>query len=125
MWCVNPGHPIAQGVPAWFELEQEEMYGEHFDVPQPDELVYAGWFRGGELFRSGCCWHRGAGKVFYFQPGHETYPTYHNPNVQRIIGNAVPLGGAIHWRSTLECFHTEESTEELSAAGRAAEIGQY
>ena len=65
------------------------MYGEFFDIPAPDEVIYLGWFRGGEVFRSGCTFHRGYGKIFYFQPGHEGYPTYHNPNIQTILTNAV------------------------------------
>ena len=97
LWVVNPAHPIAAGLGEYFELEHEEMYGEHFDIPAPDELVFISWFAGGELFRSGCCYHRGMGKVFYFQPGHETQPTYHNPNVQQVIYNAAlwaaPCGG--------------------------------
>ena len=123
LWCVNPAHPITAGVPAFLELEQEEMYGEHFDIPQPDELVYAGRFRGGELCRSGCCWYRGAGKVFYFQPGHETYPTYHHPEVQKILCNAVRWAAPVRYRTTLECFHDDRTTEEMSRIG--AEIGQY
>lgn len=89
LWCVNPSHPIAAGVPMKIELPQEEMYGEFFDIPTPDEIVYLGWFRGGEVFRSGCTFRRGYGKIFYFQPGHEAYPTYHNPHIQKIITNAV------------------------------------
>ncbi|MCL5995201.1 MAG: ThuA domain-containing protein [Chloroflexi bacterium] len=89
LWVVNPGHPIAQGLPDYFELPQEEMYGEYFGIPQPDELVFVSWFTGGEVFRSGCCFHRGQGKVFYFRPGHETYPTYYNPLVRQVITNAV------------------------------------
>jgi trehalose utilization protein len=89
LWCVNPGHPIAQGLPEHFELESEEMYGEPFDIPQPDELVFLGWFAGGEVFRSGCTFTRGRGKIFYFQPGHEEYPTYRVPEVRRVIANAV------------------------------------
>jgi trehalose utilization protein len=65
------------------------MYGEHFDIPAPDELVLVSWFQGGEVFRSGCCFHRGAGRIFYFRPGHETYPTYHEPAIQKVIANAV------------------------------------
>lgn len=91
LWVVEPGHPIAQGLDAYFELEHEEMYGERFDIPAPDTLVLLGWFKGGEVFRSGCCYNRGYGKVFYFQPGHETYPTYYNENVLKVITNAV------HW----------------------------
>lgn len=88
-WVVDPGHPIAAGLPDMFELPHEEMYGEHFDIPQPDHLVFISWFQGGEVFRSGCCWHRGRGKIFYFRPGHETYPTYHNETVLKVIGNGV------------------------------------
>ncbi|THF72824.1 ThuA domain-containing protein [Cohnella fermenti] len=89
LWVVSPGHPIAEGIEDYFELQQEEMYGEFFDVPQPDEVVFVSWFEGGEVFRSGCCYNRGQGKLFYFRPGHETYPTYHNDNVQRVLNNAV------------------------------------
>ena len=65
------------------------MYGERFDIPTPDKLIFISWFEGGEVFRSGCCWERGHGRVFYFQPGHETYPIYHNPQVQKVIANAA------------------------------------
>lgn len=88
LWVVNPAHPIAAGVDACFEI-REEMYGEYFDIPEPDELIFISWFEGGEVFRSGCTWRRGKGKVFYFRPGHETYPTYHHPQVLRIIENGV------------------------------------
>jgi trehalose utilization protein len=89
LWVCNPGHPIAQGIDRYFELPAEETYGEPFAVPVPDEQVFISWFAGGEVFRSGCCWRRGNGKIFYFQPGHEIYPTYFNPNVRRVIANAV------------------------------------
>jgi trehalose utilization protein len=89
LWVVNPSHPIAAGLGQYIELEHEEMYGEHFDIPTPDELVFVSWFQGGEVFRSGCTYSRGRGKVFYFRPGHETYPTYYNAEVQRVIQNAV------------------------------------
>lgn len=89
LWVVRPGHPIVQGIGEYIELEAEEMYGEHFDIPQPDELVFVSWFQGGEIFRSGACYHRGAGKVFYFRPGHETYPTYYNPEIRQVLANAV------------------------------------
>lgn len=88
LWTVNPSHPIAEGIPEHFELREEEMYGEPFDVPPPDELVFISWFPGGEVMRSGCCWQRGHGRVFYFRPGHEDHPTYHDPNVTRVIANA-------------------------------------
>ncbi|WP_099825209.1 ThuA domain-containing protein [Oceaniglobus indicus] len=89
LWLTAPGHPIARGLPDHFELENEEMYGEPFGVPEPLETVFVSWFQGGEVFRSGLTWRRGAGNVFYFRPGHETYPTYHDANVQRVIANAV------------------------------------
>ncbi len=90
LWCVNPAHPIADGLTdQYFELKHTEMYGELFDIPTPDELVFISWFEGGEVFRSGCTWTRGKGKVFYFRPGHETFPIYYDANVQRVIANAV------------------------------------
>jgi trehalose utilization protein len=89
IWVVEPGHPIAEGIGEYIEIEREEMYGEHFDIPAPDELVLVSWFKGGEIFRSGCCYRRGNGKIFYFRPGHETYPTYYNAEVLRVIANGV------------------------------------
>lgn len=89
LWVVNPGHPIAKGLPAYFELEYEEMYGEPFTVPEPLETVFVSWFQGGEVFRSGLTYRRGAGNIFYFRPGHETYPTYHDANVGQVLRNAV------------------------------------
>lgn len=89
IWVVDPSHPIAEGLGEYIELEREEMYGEHFDIPAPDQLVMVSWFEGGEVFRSGCTYQRGKGKVFYFRPGHETYPTYFNKDVQKVIINAV------------------------------------
>ena len=89
LWVVSPGHPIAQGVGEYLELESEEMYGEHFDIPAPDELIFISWFSGGEVFRSGCTFLRGSGKIFYFRPGHETYPTYHQHSIQQVIANAA------------------------------------
>lgn len=89
IWTVDPSHPIAEGIPEHFELKPEEMYGEHFDIPAPDELIFISWFEGGEVFRSGCTFRRGQGKIFYFRPGHETYPTYYHPIVRRVIANSV------------------------------------
>lgn len=89
LWNVNPSHPIARGIGDYFEIQYEEMYGEPFGIPAPDELIFISWFTGGEVFRSGATWQRGNGRVFYFRPGHETYPTYHHADVQRVITNAV------------------------------------
>lgn len=96
IWIVDPAHPIAAGLGEYFELEHEEMYGEHFDIPAPDELVMVSWFEGGEVFRSGCTYHRGQGKIFYFRPGHETFPTYYNPNVLKVIANGVRWAARPH-----------------------------
>jgi len=89
LWVVAPGHPITEGIGDYIELEREEMYGEPFGIPTPDTLVFVSWFTGGEVFRSGACYTRGQGKIFYFRPGHETLPTYHNAEVQKVIANAV------------------------------------
>ena len=89
LWVVAPGHPLVQGLPERIDLAAEEMYGEPFDIPPPDELVLVSWFQGGEVFRSGCCFHRGRGRIVYLRPGHETYPTYHQPAIQKLIANAV------------------------------------
>ncbi|MDD5678716.1 MAG: ThuA domain-containing protein [Kiritimatiellae bacterium] len=89
LWNLEPGHPITAGIGACIELPYEEMYGERFDIPTPDKLIFVSWFEGGAVFRSGCCWERGHGRIFYFQPGHETYPSLHNPEILRVITNAV------------------------------------
>lgn len=93
IWVIEPGHPIAEGLPECIEIPHSEMYGERFDIPSPDELVFVSWFEGGEVFRSGCCWRRGKGRIFYFSPGHETYPIYYDANVLRVIYNAVRWAG--------------------------------
>jgi trehalose utilization protein len=89
VWTVAAGHPIAEGVPEVIAIPRQETYGEHFDVPAPEELVFISSFGGGEVFRSGCCWRRGRGRVFYFGPGDQEYPVYHQPEVRRVIANAV------------------------------------
>jgi trehalose utilization protein len=112
LWVVAPGHPIVEGIGEYFEIPQEEMYGEFFDIPAPDELVLVSWFQGGEVFRSGCCYHRGHGKIFYFRPGHETYPSYHQPEVQRIIANGVRWAAPVE-RPAVTFGHRPEPIEEL------------
>ncbi|MFA7460637.1 MAG: ThuA domain-containing protein, partial [Trueperaceae bacterium] len=107
IWNIAPGHPVMHGVPEYFELAQEEMYGERFDVPEPDELLALSWFQGGEVFRSLATWKRGHGTVIYFRPGHETYPTYHDANVQTILANAALYAAPRFRRSTAGCPMTE------------------
>jgi trehalose utilization protein len=89
IWNIEPGHPITQGIGEYIELPNTEMYGERFDIPAPDKLVFVSWYEGGEVFRSGCCFERGHGRIFYFSPGHETYPIYHNPQIIKVLSNAV------------------------------------
>lgn len=91
LFTLEPTHPIAAGIPEQFELGEEECYGERFDIAKPDHVIFGGWFDIGEIFRSGCTWSRGWGKIFYFQPGHETFRSFYNPYVRRILQNAV------HW----------------------------
>jgi trehalose utilization protein len=114
LWVVEPGHPIAEGLGEYFEIPHAEMYGEHFDIPAPDTLIFVSWFQGGEVFRSGCCYHRGKGKVFYFRPGHETYPIFYQPEVLRVLANAArwaaPVAGP-----QIKFGHHPEPLEPLRA----------
>ena len=104
LWVIDHNHPIMEGIEGrYFELEGEETYTEPFGIPDPDKLLLIGWFNGGEVFRSGCIWHRENGKVFYLQPGHETYPTFYNENIQKIITNAVRWAKPVYRIPKLEC----------------------
>ena len=124
MWVVDYAHPIVNGIGDYFELKGEETYGEHFDIPQPDDLIFITWFSGGEVLRSGCTFHRGQGRIFYFQPGHETYPTYYNENVRKVIANAIkwaynpgarPVGtGHFPVKPNLESEHKDHIRENFS-----------
>lgn len=89
VWVIDPSHPIARGLPAYIELPHEETYGERFDIPAPDELVFISWFSGGEVFRSGCCYRRGSGRIFYFRPGHEEFPTFYREDITQVLINGV------------------------------------
>ena len=102
LWNLAPGHPITAGLGEHFIIDKEEMYGEFFEVPTPEALVFVSWFTGGEVFRSGACYTRGTGKIFYFRPGHETYPTYHHADVQRVIANAARWAAPDH--SAVQAF---------------------
>jgi len=112
LWVVNPAHPIVENIGEYIELEKEEMYGEHFDIPQPDELIFVSWFQGGEVFRSGATYQRGAGKVFYFRPGHETYPTYYNPEIRQVLANAVKWAAPV--KRPARTFGNMDPIEDLS-----------
>ncbi len=89
VWTVAPGHPIADGIPQPLVVPRQEMYGEYFDIPEPDELVFISSFTGGEVFRSGVTYTRGRGRVFYFSPGDQDYPVYHQDEIQRVLANGV------------------------------------
>jgi len=113
LWVIEQNHPIAQGIGEYIELDKEEMYGERFDIPEPDALVFIGWFKGGEVFRSGCCFNRGHGRIFYFQPGHESYPTFYKPQVQKVISNAVRWACPDGMLDELRCPNIKTPLEEL------------
>ena len=109
LWCADPAHPVAEGLGEYIDIPREEMYGEPFDIPAPDELVYIGWFEGGEVLRGGCVFKRGRGKLFYFNPGHETYPTYKIPAVRKLLAQAcayVAPGQSV--AGPISCPHIEK-----------------
>lgn len=112
VWNTCPTHPIAIGIPEYIELEEEEMYGEYFDIPKPDDVVFTSWFSGGEIFRSGCTWVRGYGRIFYFQPGHETNPSYAHPAIRQILINAVRWAAPAQRVVSLDCPKAVPSPEE-------------
>jgi trehalose utilization protein len=115
LFCINPAHPIAEGVPDHFELGGEECYGEFFDIPEPEELIFGAWFDCGEIFRAGCTWRRGFGKIFYFQPGHETNHSFHHPTVRRILQNACRWAAPTAWRTIEGAPPIVPSLEEARA----------
>lgn len=119
LWVTSPGHPIVKGLGDYFEVPHDETYGEQFFIPQPDNLVFISWHPGGEVFRSGCCFVRG-GRIFYFQPGHETFPVYYQPEIQTVITNAVRWAAPTYpiaqtkdystgWQPSVEPIHTYEN----------------
>ncbi len=115
LYVIEPSHPIAAGLPEFFEVPHSEMYGERFDIPTPDTLVFISWFQGGDVFRSGCCYRRGAGKIFYFSPGHETYPIFHQPEIQRVIVNATRWAAPVV-RPAVTFGHRPEPLEKVEGA---------
>jgi len=115
LWNIAPGHEITQGLGDHIELPHEEMYGERFDIPEPDRLIFVSWYAGGEVFRSGCVWERGNGRVFYFKPGHESYPVYHNPEIQRVIANACRWASPRILRPTAEAKEVKQPLEHIAA----------
>jgi trehalose utilization protein len=117
LWNVAPGHPITEGIGEYIELPHTEMYGERFDIPEPDKLIFISWFEGGEVFRSGCAWERGNGRVFYFRPGHETFPIYYDKNVLRVIANAVRWARPRIIQETKGAPQVKQSLEPIGRKG--------
>lgn len=119
LWVVEPGHSITEGIGAYIELPVEEMYGEHFEIPDPDELIFISWFEGGEVFRSGCVFYRGRGKIFYFRPGHEEYPTYHREDIKRVIMNAVKYVAPVRREDKRpeNAYYPTQPLEEIKTKG--------
>lgn len=111
VWNCKPSHPIAQGIGRFIKLDHEESYGEPFDIPEPDELIFIGSHASGEVFRAGCCFKRGNGNIFYFQPGHETFPTFKNAEVVRVLKNAIYWARPIY-RTPIDCPHVKKPLEE-------------
>lgn len=117
LWVVNPNHPITQGIGRYIEIPNAEMYGEFFDIPEPDELIFISWFEGGEVFRSGAVWHRGRGRIFYFRPGHETYPIFYHEKVLQVLKNGVRwcrFNGNKDTTGIGGCEHIKNPIEKLS-----------
>ena len=122
VWTVDPTHPIAQGVPHPLIIEEQEMYGEFFDIPVPDELIFISSFSGGEVFRSGCTWKRGHGRIFFFSPGDQEYPVYFQPEIRRVISNGVEWAATDRSRRSapqLSRFYSGEFFPEFDADGNA------
>ena len=103
VWVIEPGHEIARGLGEYFELEKCEMYGERFDIPTPDKVLFISWYEGGEVFRSGVTYERGYGRIFYFSPGHETFPIYYNENVRTVLANAARWAAPRNIRPNFDC----------------------
>jgi trehalose utilization protein len=122
IWVIEPAHPIARNLPEYIELPEEETYGEKFGVPTPDELIFISWFSGGDVFRSGCCYKRGNGKIFYFRPGHEEYPTFYREDISQVIKNAVDWAAPSHGPvSTLGHWEPLEDIKDKFAGRSDAE----
>ena len=118
LWVCQPAHPITRGIDRYFEIEHAEMYGEPFGIPVPEEQIFVSWFAGGEVFRSGATWTRGHGKVFYFRPGHETYPVYHHPDVKQVLKNGVKWARTEgRWIDEVPCIPVEQAPEPIALYG--------
>ena len=114
LWNLAPGHEITEGIGEYIELPHAEMYGERFDIPEPDKLIFVSWFAGGEVFRSGCVWERGNGRIFYFKPGHESYPIYRDEKILTVIANAARWARRRVDKSTAAAENRKNPIEKLN-----------
>ena len=114
LWNLEPGHPITQGIGDTIELPAHEMYGERFDIPTPDKLIFISWYEGGNVFRSGCTWERGHGRIFYFSPGHETYPIFRHPQIRRVLANACRWAAPRIERPTADAPWEKQALEPIA-----------
>jgi trehalose utilization protein len=121
LWNIEPSHPITQGIGEYIELPNAEMYGEPFGIPTPDKVLFISWFEGGDVFRSGCCWERDLGRIFYFRPGHETYPVFYNEQIIKVISNAVRWAKP-RVRQELSCTNIAKPIEDVP--DRAVDFGK-
>jgi len=112
VWVLEHNHPITAGIGEYIEIPESETYGEHFDIPTPDELIFVSWYSGGDIFRSGCTFKRGLGKIFFFSPGHESFRIYDMPQIQQVIKNAIGWAAPVAY-PTLLTQHQKVSPEEL------------
>ncbi len=116
VWTVDPGHPIAEGVPPRFTIPAQEVYSEYFDIPKPDDVVFLSTFAGGEVFRSGVTFTRGRGRIFYFSPGDQEYPVYHQPEVRRVLANGARWVAPVNGRALPEVVALQRGWLEAEAA---------
>jgi len=92
VWVVSPNHPLAKGLKD-FTLPKEEIYTEPFDVPAPEAVILEATWPSGHRTRECMVWTLGKGRFVYLRPGHEEYPTFFIPEMQRLISNAVLWAG--------------------------------
>ncbi len=116
LWVVDPAHPIVRDVPMTFSLPHTEMYGEPFGIPQDGHIVLMSWYQGGNVFRSGVAFQRGAGRIFYFSPGHESIPIYHDQNILKVLANATRWAAPELPPQPTGCWHDADPAEPVPQA---------
>lgn len=88
-----PNHPICKGVAKTFTVANDERYSDPYAVPTPDAVpLTAIQVRNDgtkEEAKMGFCWTVGKARMFYLQMGHETNPIYFDPEIRKVMANAV------------------------------------